>query len=226
MTTKIPATAPAPTPDAINLALAEAYATDSLFDYLTDANAQIMGIIVSTIQWPILTTPNLLRSRPGSKHWLKMVFNAVQWLRPNTTLDAKLKLVAEIAIELRTAMTDKEWFEFLCEEADTLQGIHPSVLTQFANHLLETCAASKDENLLFDLMGFEIPKKDILYVSGPLPIRLLVCLHKRNDLASLFRASAYTNKLGRLVMKHQLRGLETILNLSDLAEVFSQDLGL
>lgn len=112
MTTTLPAT----TPCAHHSAFTAAYATDSLYDFLTDEDAKLMEIIAFTIQWPFLSETSRLKSRPGSKQWLKLVFNAVQSLRPYASLDAKLKMAAETAIELRPAMTSKEWFEFLCEE--------------------------------------------------------------------------------------------------------------
>jgi hypothetical protein len=222
MTTTLPAT----TLCAYHNAFAEAYATDSLYDFLTDDDAKVMELIVFTIQWPILSKPSLIKSQPGSKHWLKLVFKAVQSLRPYATLDAKIKMVAETAIELRPAMTSNDWFDFLCEEGKTLQGIHPSVLTQFANRLLDAGAAHKDSNLMTDLMGLEVSKGKVIYLSGPLPLRLLRCLSQRSDLPTLFSASAFTEQLGRLVMKHKLRGLEQVLKLNDLGNVFGEDLGL
>lgn len=207
-------------------AFTEAYATDSLYDFLTDADAKVMEIIVFTIRWPILSETAQLKSNPGSKDWLKLVFKAVQSLRPYATLDEKLKMVAETAIELRPAMTSKAWFEFLCEEGKTLQAIHPDVLTMFANHLLDAGAAYKDPNLMADLMGLEVPKEEVLYLCGPLPLRLVKCLRLRSDLPALFSAIAFTDQLGRLVMRHKLRGLERVLKLNDLGNVFGEDLGL
>jgi hypothetical protein len=222
MTTSHPVTTPSPH----HTAFAEAYATDALYDYLTDADAYVMGIIVCTIQWPIISEAALLKSQPGSKHWLKLVFTAVQWMRPETSLDAKLRMVAETAIELRRAMTAKDWFEFLCEEGKTLQAIHPSVLGMFANHLLDVGAAHKDPNLMADLMGLEVSKGEVLFLCGPLPLHLLKCLRLRSDLPALFSSIAFTDQLGRLVMKHKLRGLERVLKLNDLGNVFGEDLGL
>lgn len=220
------ATLPVTAHNAHDSAFAEAFTADALYDFLTEADAKIMAVIVFTIQFPILSRPSFLKGSPGSNGWMRLVFSAIQFLMPSASLDDKLKLAAQTAIELRPAMTSKDWFEFLCKEAKTLQSIHHSVLTLFANHLLNAGAASKDSNLMTDLMGLDVPKADVIYACGPLPLRLLKCLGQRSDLGVLFSASAFTDQLGRLVMKHKLRGLEKLLSLPDLGNVFGQDLGL
>jgi len=209
-----------------NNAFAEAFAMDALYDFLTDADAKAMEIIVFAAQFPTLSHPMHLKGDPQYKFCMQLVFKAVQWLMSRSTIEDKLQAAVQVAVGLRSAMGSVEWFAFLCEAAEPLRKAHPRLPMLFANLLLDAGVKVEDASFMGDLLGLPVPKDDVLYTSGTLPKLLLMCLSQREDLTELFQAGKFSDELGQLVMRYHLPGLERLLNSRDLGDKFAVDLGL
>lgn len=210
----------------LNNAFAEAFAMDALYDFLTDADAKAMEVIVFTAQFPTLSHPAHLKGDPQYKFCMQLVFKAVQWLMPRSTIEDKLQTTAQVAIGLRSAMGSAEWFSFICEAAEPLRKAHHRLPMMFANFLLDAGVRVNDPSFMGDLLGLAVPKDDVLYTSGTLPKLLLMCLSQRENLTELFQAGKFSDDLGQLVMRYHLPGLERLLNSRDLGDKFAFDLGL